>query len=374
MTSAPHFLLAKPTPTHIGKKFHGRHLLAWQGEAALKDIQGWVSNPRLDIELKKFRTTVAGRDPNQDEILEIMSANKDFRLKELAENIAKNGVHEPIILNYEGTLLDGNRRFFAVKYLISKTPAGDEKIADYARIPVIVLDENCSEDDENHVLVHTNFYKGLKEPWPDIVLARHIYSALESGESAKAVSQKYEWSVSKVNETKKIMSLIDEFLAWCQLPEPEGPEVDELEAESVAATNYQFFNEAQKSFFSPLQTNIDFKQDFFRWIFDSKFDSFQQVRVAWQAWNDAELRKSLKSNDPEAGEKVLAEVNYKKIVRTKENAAPEKIAEFEEFLKSMRTEDYQALQQSDVERLEEIVSVVSKMAKAAANTEIVNEG
>ena len=55
MTKQPDILLANPAPTHVQRRFHGRQLLVWLGEVDVKNVSGWVANPRLDLELKKFK-------------------------------------------------------------------------------------------------------------------------------------------------------------------------------------------------------------------------------------------------------------------------------------------------------------------------------
>jgi hypothetical protein len=351
----------------VQRKFHGRQLLVWVGEALVADISGWVSNPRLDLELKRFKNKFAGREPDQEEILTIMAVTPEFELKKLAEDIRKNGVQKPVILNFEGKLLDGNRRYFAVRYLIANTKETDPKLQEYIKIPVIVLDENCSEDDENHVLVQENFYTDLRKPWPHFVLASYVYDALENGESAKAVSQRYEWSVAKVNDTKKIMGLINEFISFASSDTPDGLGLEALDAERIAADNYQFFNEAQKSFYTQLLSDVDFKVQFFRWIYEKKFSSFAQVRVAYSAWEDDDLRKILKSSDPEAAERVAAAVAFKKVSKTTDVQISTKISQFSGFLNNIKASEIAQLTESDVRELKEILAKVASMAAAAAS-------
>jgi hypothetical protein len=340
MTTQPKLLLAKPAPTHVQRKFHGRQLLVWVGESLVADISGWVSNPRLDLELKRFKNKFAGREPDQEEILTIMSVTPEF---------------------------DGNRRYFAVRYLIANTKETDPKLQEYIKIPVIVLDENCSEDDENHVLVQENFYTDLRKPWPHFVLASYVYEALEKGESAKAVSQRYEWSVAKVNDTKKIMGLINEFISFASAETPDGLGLEALDAERIAADNYQFFNEAQKSFYTQLLSDVDFKVQFFRWIHEKKFSSFAQVRVAYSAWEDDELRKILKSSDPEAAERVAAAVAFKKVSKTTDAQISTKISQFSDFLINIKASEIAQLTESDVRELKDILAKVASMAAAAAS-------
>jgi hypothetical protein len=362
--TAPNFLLPIPEPRAVQRSFHGKKLLVWEGVMDVASIQGWVDNPRLDLELKTFKKNNLGRTPEQDEILAIMQANSDFKLATLAEDIRKNGVRTPIIISTDGTLLDGNRRFFAVKHLISVTPANDPQISDFRKIPVIVLDESCDKADEELVVVHENFYANLKLPWPELVLATYVYDALERGETAKSVAQRYEWTTAKVNETRRIMELIREFTIFATSELPDGLGLSEIEAERVAAERFQFFNEAQKSFYIPLQQDFSFKSQFFKWIYEGKFSSFQQVRIAWQAWGIDELRQELLTSNPEAAETVRAEIAYHQTGRSNKKTTHARISEFSEFLKELKASEIASLGEEDVQVLAEISSIVQRMAKS----------
>ena len=365
--SAPKFLEKKPEPRVEQRYFHGKCLVVWVGVVDITEVQGWVQNPRLDLELKKFQDANAAREPDQDEILAIMLANEEFRLKALSEDIRKNGVRTPIIVSSTGTLLDGNRRFFAVKNLISLTAQSDPRLAAYRKIPVIVLDPSCTEDDEELVVVQENFYQDLKLKWSDYVLARKVYEALEAGAAAKTVSQRFQWSTAKVKDTQKIMQLVDEYLSYVTDDSNGPPVMGELEAERFAADSYQYFNEAQKSFFQPLQTDPDFKAQFFDWITGGVFKSFQEVRVAHTAYGNANLRKILNTNDSGAGTQVLAHVNFTKVAAVTQEKSSERISEFVEFLKHMKAQELSELSPESIQELQDIATTVTKMAEAAKN-------
>ena len=245
----PSILEKQPLPRLVQKSFHGRKLQVWEGVINVSNVMGWVNNPRLDLELKRFRDDHAGKDPTDTEVLAIMKSVSDFGLKELADDIRSNGVRQPIILASDNKLLDGNRRVYAVKYILENTDTNDANIQDFKRVPVWILDESCSDEDEHRILVQENFYPGLKVEWPDFVKARFVYDDLTNGMPAQSVSKKYGWRASKVNETRKIMDLIGEFIEFAMSPKSEeGLGLSELEAERVAAESYQYFNEAQKSF------------------------------------------------------------------------------------------------------------------------------
>lgn len=364
--SKPGILEEQPVPRLVHKSFHGRKVAIWEGFTKVSNIYGWVNNPRLELELKRFRDDHAGRDPSDEEVLAIMTSVKDFGLKDLADDIRNNGVRQPIILNASGRLLDGNRRFYAVKHILEKSDINDPNLQDYKRFPVWVLDVSCSDDDEHRILVQENFYPGLKVEWPDFVKARYVYDDLSNGMPAQSVAQKYGWRASKVNETRKIMDLIGEFIEFSTASkDDEGMGMSALEAERHAAERYQQFNEAQKSFFTPLATDFEFKSQFFRWVAEGKFSSFQEVRVAWDGWNDPNVRRILLENDPESGKKARAEIEYKKVVRQNTGKASDRISEFVKFLEQLTAAEMASLPVDSIEGLMSALKTVSEMARAA---------
>ena len=362
----PSILENMPEPKISQRSFHGRKVFVWEGFTKVSKIYGWVQNPRLDMELKAFRHNNAGREPSDEEVLAIMESIREFGLKDLAEDIRNNGVRQPLILNSSGKLLDGNRRFYALKHIIEKTDPNDPNLLDFQRVPVWVLDASCSEEDEHRILVQENFYPSLKVEWPDYVKARFVYDDLTSGIPVQTVSQKYAWTPSKVRETKKIMDLVNEFIEFASAPvEEEGLGMSALEAEKEAAKKYQQFNEAQKSFWQPLTTDFDFKIQFFRWVAEGKFASFQEVRIAWDAWNDPSVKHVLLTGGPDAGKKARAEIEYKKSVRRGSENAQEKISNFMKFLEQLSSSEIASLPQESIDSLVSAMKLISEMARAA---------
>lgn len=361
--SAPEILEASPNPRPIQKPFHGRKILVWEGRARISNIHGWVRNPRMDVELKAFKDQHANRDPSDEEIYELMTSVLDFRLKELAGDIHVNGVRNPIILTSDGDLLDGNRRYFASKYVLEKMKVEDPDRKDYETIPAWVLDSDCTTDDEKHIIVQENFYTSNKVEWPDYVKAKHIYEDIMDGLSVQAVSQRYSWNKSKINETKRIMELIDEFNLFATSTEEEGLGISEVEAEREATENYQFFNEAQKSYRQKLAEDVEFKLQFFQWIHSKKFKSFQEVRVAGKAWDHEEAKRILLSDDAQGGKKAKAIIDYEASGIKQVEDTEKKIREFVIFLEGLTTLQKSQISDETFDSLAQGLKIVIKMTE-----------
>lgn len=374
MTATPSFILTKPAPQIKQRLFNGRRILVWEGRVKVDSILGWVANPRIELEKKKYLSKIGQRDITQDEIFTLMKNDPEVKLKDLRDDIIKNGLREPLTLSFSGKLLDGNRRFFAVKYALDGMPLTDPNRQDLEVVDVHVLSEEATEEDEQNVLVEENFSASLKIEWPDYVKARKVIDAYEDDSlTIDQLSQKFSWAKSKIRETLRIHEIISDFIVYATSDidtEDEyggGLGMSEQEAETLAAKSYQFFNEAQKSFFDPLKSDIDFKFQFFRWLADSKFSSFPEVRIAYKAWKHPEAKSVLLLPDPSAAKSAKAILDYNSRVVQSTDEAAARIETFVKFLKELTAEEIQKIPNQTSEKLETTLDLVLKLIRAANN-------
>ena len=372
MTAKPTFFLQKPEPHIKQRLYNGRRIIVWEGRVKVESIMGWVDNPRIELEKKKYLSNIGQRDITQEEIFALMKKDQAVRLKDLRDDIIKNGLREPLTLSFSGKLLDGNRRFFALKYALEGMPQTDPNRQDLEVVDVYVLAENATEEDEQNVLVEENFSASLKIEWPDYVKARKVIDAYEDdGLTIDQLSQKFSWAKSKIRETLRIHEIISDFIVYAtsdiDLADEQGGGLglSEQEAETLAARNYQFFNEAQKSFFEPLKSDIDFKFQFFKWVAESKFSSFPEVRIAYKAWQHPEAKSVLLHPDPSAAKSAKAILDYNARVVQSADEAAARIETFVIFLKQLTAEEIQKFPSQTSKKLEEALELVSKLSRAA---------
>lgn len=370
MGNLPHFILNKPEPKSALRLYNGRKLMIFEGKIKISSIEGWIDNPRIALAKKNLQSEIGNRTLTQEEIFELMKEDGDIRLKELRDDIIKNGLREPLTLSHSGRLLDGNRRFFAIKYALEKMPTSDPNRQDLEIIDVHVLTEDASEEDEQNVLVEENFSPSLKIEWPEYVKAMKIIHAQSAGLSIDDLAEKFGWPKSKIRETLKINELIQDFIAFATADRNLDDEFEgglglvEQEAECIAAKNYQFFNEAQKSFFDPLRTDIHFKIQFFRWIYEGKFSSFQEVRIAYNAWKTPDAKAVLMQPNPAAAKSAKAILDYNaRIVRNVDDSA-NKIECFLKFLNELTAQEISSIPETCRAKLKEALELVIKMNEA----------
>ena len=370
MSELPAFVLKQPEPHIKQRLYNGRKILVWEGKVKIESIQGWVENPRIEIAKKKLVQKVGNRQLTQDEIFNLMKIDQDVKLGELRDDIIKNGLREPITLSFQGKLLDGNRRFFALKYALDAMPLNDPNRQDLEIVSVYVLEKNSTPVDEENVLVEENFSASLKIEWPDYVKAMHVVAASEDGLNEKEIAQRFSWPKSKIKETLRIHEIISEFLVFATADVDQSDEnggglgITEHDAETVAAKNYQFFNEAQKSFFEHLKSDFDFKIQFFRWIYSGKFSSFPEVRIAYKAWKNPEAKSVLLQPDPTAAKSAKAILDYNdRIVKNKDEVIG-RIDSFVRFLGEISANDMSALPEATKTSLEKALKLVINMSRS----------
>ena len=372
MTEKPNFLLDQPQPHIKQRLYNGRKLIVWEGKVNIERIHGWVENPRIEIAKKKLLQRIGNRPLTQDEIFDLMKNDPDVKLRDLSDDIIKNGLREPLALSFNGKLLDGNRRFFALKFALETMPATDPNRQDLELVNAYILSADASEEDEQNVLVEENFSPSLKIEWPDYVKAMHVVAASRDGLSESEIAKKFGWRKGKIRETLKIDEIILEFLnfatAEIDLDDENysGLGMSEQEAETIAAKNYQFFNEAQKSFFAQLKSDFDFKIQFFKWIHEGKFSSFPEVRVAYKAWQHPEAKAAIMQSDPTAAKSAKAILDYSTRVVQSTDEAVGRIESFVKFLKEMNATQIDGLPNTSVDQLEEALQLIVKMGRAAA--------
>jgi hypothetical protein len=372
MSNPPSFLLPSPKPQFKHRRYNGRKIIVWEGKVKISSIQGWLDNPRIELSKKKLLSLVGGRQLTQDEIFSLMKNEPDVKLKDLRDDIMKNGLREPLTLSFSGKLLDGNRRFFAVKYALENIPISDPNRQDFETVDAYVLSEDATEEDEQNVLVEENFSASLKIEWPDYVKGMRVVEAHDEGMSLEEISKKFSWQKGKIRETIKIYEIINEYIAYATSPvdlEDEsggGLGLSEQDAETSAAKNYQYFNEAQKSFFDDLKTDFDFKIQFYRWIHQGKFSSFPEVRVAYKAWKHPEAKAALQGADPSSAKSAKAILDYNSRIVQSTDEAVGKIDNFVMFLQNMTATEIKLIPERSRINLEQALELVIKMSKVVS--------
>jgi len=369
IVNLPSFIEKKDGATVAVKQrlYNNRKLAVWECKVKICNIIGWIDNPRIELAKKAFIDRVGDRELTQDEVFDIMKNDPEVKLKDLRDDILKNGLREPLTLSFTGKLLDGNRRFFAIKYALESMSPTDPNRQDLEIVPAYVLSQDATEEDERNVLVEENFSSSLKIEWPDYVKAQMVIRSYKEGHSIDEIAKAFHWKKTKVNETIRIDEITEDFMAYATADidlEDElggGLGLSESAAENLCSKNYQFFNEAQKSFFNELKTNAEFKIQFFKWIGEGKFSSFPEVRVAYKIWTSPEAMAAMIQPDVSAAKSAKAIIDYNARVIKTMGETEGRISNFVQFLQNLSVTQMKELSQEACNHLKEALETVIKM-------------
>lgn len=297
---APNWLLEVPEPKIEPRKFNTKMILGWLGKAPITQLQGWTDNPRIDIPVENWKEEHAGRDPDNEDLLDIMmevsegrragNEEKDEdadnrrsrrnRLLQLAENIRLNGIRIPLVVTYDKRILDGNRRYFANLYLYNLTEDEDEREL-YSELPVWVLPKGISRKDEDRILTELNSINDCYVQWPYSVVAKRIYQDYKDGMSVDELARKYhDYTKDRIRNIIEASKVSREFLEYYD---------DDVYAREVAYDKLIWFDELRRS-----NANAMGQEAFRTTIYDlimadnSPFSSHRDFKRLGEVYNNQE--------------------------------------------------------------------------------------
>ena len=163
------------------KLFHNEQIDVYPTSVPIEEIKFWKENLRTMLSFtlleKRFKKKLPSISLN--EIVDYLAEQRALKITKLAESIDKNGVRVPlIILEKDLTLLDGNRRYFACQYLLTKSQSENtRRPAVLDSIPVwVIKDKDINFRKQQKVLAEANFVPDYKVEWTLDVKARVIHS------------------------------------------------------------------------------------------------------------------------------------------------------------------------------------------------------
>ena len=284
--------------------FNGIPISLYRTQGDPSQIKGWVENPRIDMILSRWRNVnymSVDASPDDEEMLQLMFDYDDdgtFAIRDLGEDLKRNGVREPIVVTWDATLIDGNRRKFAVMWALSnKGGATNEQHHRLSRIPMFVLPEGASDDDKQSIIIQENYAPSLKNQWPQVVTNGRIYRKYQELSNQFPSEQELDirhrvhrefprFSVTDIRDRVNTWTLIEEFRA------DYGDDDNKDDLEAKINKNFQYFRQANDTFRNRnVFSEPEFKELLFRGIQQELFPSFASVRRLEEIYGSPDAKK-----------------------------------------------------------------------------------
>ncbi|HEV2944000.1 MAG TPA: hypothetical protein VGX26_02660 [Solirubrobacteraceae bacterium] len=341
-----------PTPT-----FNEKPVEMTEGYVDIERLKLWKGNHRLSLHVREF-VERNGREPDEEELVQLVQGaihlstggTDPFRLKPLADSIARKGVEIPAIVSSEGEPKDGNRRIAASLLVIygKGYDTAQKRRARYIR--VWRAPKNTTDDQFEAIVVSRNFESDYKEPWPEFIKGRLVVDELElrrseiKGRITKAAVKKIREEVAKDFAIKPAeVKRYDDMIRWAEdftayhLEQGRDPAGVRYKTEK----NFQWFYELDAGRGDEkLTRKLDDDDGLKAVVYDVMFDvldSGTQVRNLYRVVDNAETAQmllkahELADTDPEGAENLVDDA----ITEAKRRSIKRRSIGFESYLAGM---------------------------------------
>jgi hypothetical protein len=370
-------------PRHEIRFFHRRRVEVWSGYVKTSDVKGWVDNVRIELFVDKWKRDHAGTLPTNDEILDWMLTDPydEFDLGGLGDSIVNNGVRQSIVITADGTLLDGNRRYFSALFKLRQAQkSGDKAIIDMvSHLPAFVLSPSCTDEDLDAVLVEENFVDDCRRQWPRFIKASKVFSAYqalrENGTSRPTavaeLVERFGMKKPQVERWIKMMDFIEEFYDYHINGDDEDGRVpkDEFDVKWQAQQYFEYFDELTKpDVMRTLESDRELREKVLHRLYDEDFVNFKQIRSLPAIALDLRARDKFMRLD---GKKAVEDaISWLAVTGMTKKALDvnDRIMSFLKFIGTLTANDIDKLDLRTIEALEEISAKVADMANAVKNT------
>lgn len=379
-------------PQRVRRRFHNDDVTMWRGKVHVDDIQGWVQNVRILHFLSRWRANRhdLNATPTTEDIYEMMveadreaesDRKRPFQIERIAENIARNGIQEPVILflnnNGRVELWDGNRRYFGTKHIMRHAKfAQDRARAQWIPADVYLPSGDPADDEriKHSVLTEMNFIEKDHIPWPAFVKAGEIYDDYQRRVAEDPHDPKLKRAVKDglakeyglngwrvADRWIKMYKLAEQFKEYHE----EDHDRSEVEINLRIQDKFEYFDELSKpGVWGALEKDPDARDDVFDWLWDGKFQAFPDVRMVPAILSNSVARVMANQGHADAVRDAIKRVHADDPVLTKDKqAAGAKIAQFANWLDSFKREDYKQVDPGTLQELEGILRDIIAMLK-----------
>jgi hypothetical protein len=361
-------------PREEERKLSGVPMKGWIGEVRVSDIRAFVDNRRTDRQVAILRKKLQ-RVPTDAELFEFFKDDPDLEIERLAENIIQNGLRVPLVISYDKVLLDGNRRYFAHRWIVKNRP---ELKASFETVKAWVLSKEFSDPrNKLRIVTEYNFLEDLRIKWNDYVKAKLLweeYNDARKEHTYDTLTELYGgpgFGKGKVVEFIKTYEIIMEYIRQSD---------DEDEAIAKASENFIWFQQLQRSNRDEIRNDEEFQKAVFKNIREDiiertdQLKNLRDVRRFTDAWSEFkkgnvgrahEIRQyhvKEEKDNPDPNEQI-EEINMRlagllKDENSTARISPEHLAEFHQFAEKIpgRVQDLNLRVSYILERLDSLTS------------------
>ena len=309
--------------------FHNTRVNVYRKTVKFRDIGYWQGNLRtlLAFDVLQAATGKKLSKLSLEEVTRFLVTQRpELKLGDLARSIQLNGVRVPLILLDDGTLLDGNRRFFACSHIYNGLE-GDDMPDVLCKIPAMIIKEEDIDSRMRHkILAEANFVSDFKVSWTVGVKARVISAYFQdclgdgmTEEDAYAeIRDVYGLKQAEVIEYVESVGLSNEYIAG-GTPSDRNKRREHVQGRFVYF--WEFRNKACRGRGALDQDDElpEAKELFFKMIGLGRFKNMKQVEPMIKARQDADLWQMLVKSGGSKIDQVVALVEEERAIRKPED-------------------------------------------------------
>jgi hypothetical protein len=310
--------------------FHNTKVNVYRKSVKFKQIQYWPDNLRTLLAFDVLQTAT-GKNLSRLSLKQVteflVNQRPDLELGDLARSIRQNGVRVPIILLDNGTLLDGNRRFFACSHIYNGLDESGEMPEVLRDIPAMVIKENDIDSrTRQKILAEANFVPDYKVPWTLDVKAKVISDYYQDCLRQKMTEEQtyaeirdvYGLTQREVVEYVESVDLSNEYIKG-------GGDADRNKRREHVQSRFVYFwefrNKASRgrSALDQEKELPEAKELFFKMIGLERFKNMKQVEPMIRARRSPELWRMLKGSGGSKIDQVAALLEEERSIRRAED-------------------------------------------------------
>ncbi len=340
--------------------FHNIWIDVYPKRLHIDSIRFWPANARnvLDFDLLEGKFDKKLDKIPEKEIIEFLADQPRLKLADLATSIKKNGVRVPLIVLQDGTLLDGNRRYFACKLIQYEAEEKKKGLPDVLKniSAYVVKKEDTDARTIQKILAEANFVDDYRVQWTLDVKAKVIkdfYSALESqgvdkDSIYKEILDVYSVDKREVDDYLLSLELADEFI------DAGKGKKEKLKRRQIVQGKFlyfwEFYNKAYRGRGALNEEEVPkVKGLFFIMMLNDRFKNFKQVEPMVRCIQDEHCWNMLLESKGVKMDEVQAILMEKKAIRS----VDDKLRNFLNWLDKL---DVSTLTNTSLRKIEEIVA------------------